>query len=141
MIKKIHVAAVFTAASLLVAACGSDDDNASTTAAVSGDTTASADTAAPSDDTTAPAETAAPSDDTVSLTTGGDITIHMVTHSDDGPFWSVVKRGAEQAAKDLGITVVWDASNNDPAKQVQLIEPPSPRAQAASPRRCPAPIS
>ena len=46
----------------------------------------------------------------------------MVTHSDDGPFWSVVKRGAEQAAKDLGITVVWDASNNDPAKQVQLID-------------------
>jgi simple sugar transport system substrate-binding protein len=122
VIKKIHVAALFTAASLFVASCGSDSNNTSTSAAPSGDTTASADTAAPSGDTTAPAESAAPTDDTVSLTTGGDITIHMVTHSDDGPFWSVVKRGAEQAAKDLGITVVWDASNNDPAKQVQLID-------------------
>jgi simple sugar transport system substrate-binding protein len=46
----------------------------------------------------------------------------MVTHSDDGPFWSVVKRGADQAASDLGITVVWLASNNDPEKQVQDIE-------------------
>jgi simple sugar transport system substrate-binding protein len=120
--KKIHVAAIVAAASLFVASCGSDDDNASTSAAPSGDTTASAETAAPSGDTTAPAETAAPSGDTVALTTGGDITIHMITHSDDGPFWKVVKKGAEQAAKDLGITVVWDASNNDPAKQVQLID-------------------
>jgi simple sugar transport system substrate-binding protein len=122
VIKKIHVAAVVAAASLFVAACGSDSDKASTSAAPSGDTTASADTAAPSGDTAAPAETAAPSGDTVALTTGSDITIHMITHSDDGPFWKVVKRGAEQAAKDLGITVVWDASNNKPDVQAQMID-------------------
>jgi simple sugar transport system substrate-binding protein len=124
VMKRIHLVAVFAAASLLVASCGSDDDNATSSVAPAGDTAAPAgDTAAPSDDTTAPSgDTAAPSDDTVALTAGGDITIHMVTHSDDGPFWSVVKRGAEQAAKDLGLTMVWAASNNDPTKQVQLVD-------------------
>ncbi|MDP9463833.1 MAG: sugar ABC transporter substrate-binding protein [Actinomycetota bacterium] len=121
--KKIHVAAIFAVASLLVAGCGGDDDDASSSVAPSGDTAAStADTAASADTAAPTADTAAPADDTVALTTGGDITIHMVTHSDDGPFWSVVKRGADQAAADLGITVVWAASNNDPAKQVQLVD-------------------
>jgi simple sugar transport system substrate-binding protein len=121
--KKIHVAAALAAASLLIAACGSDSPKSSTTAAPSGGTAAPAATAAPSGDTAAPSgDTAAPAGDTVALTNSSDITIHMITHSDDGPFWKVVKKGAEQAAKDLGITVVWDASNNDPAKQVQLID-------------------
>ena len=31
----------------------------------------------------------------------------MITHSDDGPFWSVLKRGAEAAAADVGVTLVW----------------------------------
>ncbi|MEI2705805.1 MAG: sugar ABC transporter substrate-binding protein [Ilumatobacteraceae bacterium] len=52
----------------------------------------------------------------------GAITIAMVTHSDDGVFWSVVKKGAEAAAKDLGIDLKWEASNNDSAKQAQMIE-------------------
>ncbi len=46
----------------------------------------------------------------------------MITHSDDGPFWSVVKRGMEAAGEDLGVTVVWSPSVNDPNVQVQLIE-------------------
>jgi simple sugar transport system substrate-binding protein len=119
--KKTHAIAALAAASLLMTACGSDSPKTSTSAAPSGGS--SADTAAPAGDTVAPSgDTAAPSGDTVALTKAGDITIHMITHSDDGPFWSVVKRGAEQAGKDLGVTVVWDASNNDPAKQVQLID-------------------
>lgn len=52
---------------------------------------------------------------------GGDLTFHMVTHSDDGPFWTVVQRGAEAAAEDLGVELVWLGSNNDPEAQVQLI--------------------
>ena len=121
--KKIHLVAAVAAASLLVAACGSDK-NSSTSAAPSGSTAASAAaTSAPASDTSAAgAATSAPAGDTVALTAASDITIHMITHSDDGPFWKVVKKGAEQAAHDLGITVVWDASNNDPAKQVQMID-------------------
>jgi simple sugar transport system substrate-binding protein len=62
----------------------------------------------------------APKDDS-----GGDdvqLTIAMVTHSDEGSFWSVVKKGAEQAAKDQGVKLVWSPSNNDPEKEAQLID-------------------
>jgi simple sugar transport system substrate-binding protein len=45
----------------------------------------------------------------------------MVTHSDEGSFWSVVKKGAEQAAKDEGVKLIWSPSNNDPQKEAQLI--------------------
>ena len=46
----------------------------------------------------------------------------MVTHSDEGSFWSVVKKGAEQAAKDEGVKLIWSPSNNDPQKEAQLID-------------------
>ena len=59
---------------------------------------------------------------TVSLAQGTDLTFHMVTHADDGVFWSVVKKGSEDAAAALGVTMVWSPSNNDPEKQVQDIE-------------------
>ncbi len=58
----------------------------------------------------------------VSLTQGGDITIAMVTHSDEGSFWSVVKKGAEAAAKSEGVTLKWSPSDNDPEREAQLID-------------------
>jgi simple sugar transport system substrate-binding protein len=60
--------------------------------------------------------------DSVSLTQKKDITIAMVTHGDGGSFWSVAKKGAEQAAKDMGVTLKYSESNNDPEEQAQLIE-------------------
>ena len=51
-----------------------------------------------------------------------DLTFAMVTHSDEGSFWSVVKKGAEQAAKDEGVKLIWSPSNNDPQKEAQLID-------------------
>jgi simple sugar transport system substrate-binding protein len=62
------------------------------------------------------------SDDSVDLTQESDVTIAMVTHGDGGSFWSVAKKGAEDAARDLGITVEYSESNNDPEEQAQLIE-------------------
>jgi simple sugar transport system substrate-binding protein len=50
------------------------------------------------------------------------ITLAMVTHGDGGTFWSVAKKGALQAAKDLGLTVRYSESNNDPKRQSQLID-------------------
>ena len=50
------------------------------------------------------------------------ITIAMVTHGDGGSFWTVAKKGALQAAKDLGVTVRYSESNNDPKRQSQLID-------------------
>jgi simple sugar transport system substrate-binding protein len=58
----------------------------------------------------------------VDLTQGSGLTFAMVTHSDEGSFWSVVKKGAEQAAKDEGVKLIWSPSNNDPQKQAQLID-------------------
>ena len=72
------------------------------------------------DDTATKTRTAAAT--TSQLTQGSDLTIAMVTHSDEGSFWSVVKKGAEQAAKDQGVKLVWSPSNNDPEKEAQLID-------------------
>jgi simple sugar transport system substrate-binding protein len=62
------------------------------------------------------------SSDNVNLTQGSNLSIAMVTHSDEGSFWSVVKKGAQQASKDLGVKLIWSPSNNDPQKQAQLID-------------------
>jgi simple sugar transport system substrate-binding protein len=59
---------------------------------------------------------------TVNQTQGSGMTVAMVTHSDEGSFWSVVKKGAEAAAKAEGVKLVWSPSNNDPQKQAQLID-------------------
>jgi simple sugar transport system substrate-binding protein len=58
----------------------------------------------------------------VNLTQGSGMTIAMVTHSDEGSFWSVVKKGAQAAAKAEGVKLIWSPSNNDPQKQAQLID-------------------
>jgi simple sugar transport system substrate-binding protein len=60
--------------------------------------------------------------DNVELTQGSNFTFAMVTHSDEGSFWSVVKKGAQQAAKDEGVKLIWSPSNNDPQKEAQLID-------------------
>jgi simple sugar transport system substrate-binding protein len=129
MRKMRTVLASFAAFSLVLAACGGDDDdNASSSGsaeATGGGTAAPATTAAA--ETSGTSATAAESgtaggSDTVTAEQGTDLTFHMITHSDDGPFWSVVHRGMDAACEDLGVTCVWMASNNDPGKQVSLIE-------------------
>jgi simple sugar transport system substrate-binding protein len=81
--------------------CGGSNNNSTSTAA-SGSSTAKS-----------PAN--------VDLTQGSNLKFAMVTHSDEGSFWSVVKKGAQQAAKDEGVQLIWSPSNNDPQKQAQLI--------------------
>jgi simple sugar transport system substrate-binding protein len=102
------------ALSLVAAACGGDDDSSSDT--VSGGTTGET-TGETTGDTTG-----ATTGDTVDASQGSGLTFHMVTHSDDGPFWSVVKRGMDAACADLKVDCVWLPSNNDPEKQVQDID-------------------
>jgi simple sugar transport system substrate-binding protein len=60
--------------------------------------------------------------DGVTLTQGSGLTFAMVTHSDEGSFWSVVKKGAEAAAKAEGVKLIWSPANNDPQKEAQLID-------------------
>ncbi|NNF62768.1 MAG: substrate-binding domain-containing protein [Acidimicrobiia bacterium] len=98
--KRYRLAAIVFAFMVLAAACGGTEST-ETTAAGSEPT-----------DTTA----------TVDLNQGSDLTFHMVTHSDDGTFWSVVKKGMEDACTALGVNCVWSPSFNDPSKQVSDIE-------------------
>lgn len=127
MRKLRKLAAPAVALSLVLAACGGDDDDtadgedtaASDDAGDAGDEPADAgDGDEPADDGGEPADDG----DSVDASQGGDLTFHMITHSDDGPFWTVVKRGADAAAEDLGVEVVWLGSNNDPEAQVQFID-------------------
>lgn len=47
----------------------------------------------------------------------------VITHGAAGDtFWDVVKKGAEQAGTDEGVTVTYRDSNGDPARQSQLID-------------------
>src|SRR3954453_12168994 len=47
----------------------------------------------------------------------------VITHGAPGDtFWDVVKKGAEKAGSDEGVTVNYQASGGDPAKQAQLID-------------------
>src|SRR3954470_16698763 len=54
----------------------------------------------------------------------GSIKVAVVTHGDTGSFWSVFKKGVDQAAKDLkgrGVSVTQVYANNDVARQVSGI--------------------
>ena len=94
---------------LFATACSSDKKSVSETTAAGSATTAAAaaTTAAGSETTAAGSETTTggSTTETVDATEGQDITIAVITHGDDGVFWSVAQKGAEQAGKDLGITV------------------------------------
>jgi len=53
--------------------------------------------------------------------TGSSIKVAVVTHGDTGSFWSVFKKGVDQAARDLkgrGVSVTQVYANNNVAKQV-----------------------
>jgi simple sugar transport system substrate-binding protein len=97
--------AVLAIAALVAAGCGNNDKdkNGNSTNASSSTTNSS-------------------SSQQVNLTQGSGLTFAMVTHSDEGSFWSVVKKGAQQAAKDEGVKLIWSPSNNDPQKEAQLID-------------------
>ena len=57
----------------------------------------------------------------LAASSAGSIKIAVVTHGDTGSFWSVFKKGVDQAAKDMksrGVSVTQVYANNDVAKQV-----------------------
>ena len=62
------------------------------------------------------------SDDEGGSSDGAEMKLCMYTHGDGGGFWSVVKKGAEKAADDLGVELDYQESNNDAEAQAQLIE-------------------
>lgn len=119
MTKRFKLLALLLAVFMIAAACSSDDDDAGGDTDT-GDTADAGDT--DSGDGDADSGDSDDSGDQVDQTQGGDLTFYMITHSDDGPFWSVLKRGAEAAAADVGVELVWQGSNNDPAVQASDID-------------------
>ena len=117
------------ALSLIFVACTGDDDDDSSATEVAADTTAAGGTEATeategtADEatTTGGAETSAPGD-TVDVVQGEDLVFHVITHGDDGVFWSVVQTATEAAAADYGVTVNYFGSTNDAEAQSQAIE-------------------
>ncbi len=136
--KKFSWLAILLAFTLIAAACGSDaaDDAAGSSGDDSSEDTGSSDDGAEEeameDEDDAPVEeedamededdAPAEEEDEVDLSQGGDLTFHMITHSDDGPFWSVVKRGMDAACADVGVNCVWMPGNNDPGQMVSDID-------------------
>ena len=78
---------------LALAACGGSSDSTSDTAATKNAT----------------------------VTAGEDITIAVITHGDDGVFWSVAQKGAEAAGAALGITMKYQGANNNAQDQAQML--------------------
>ncbi len=122
--------ASFAALGLFATACSSDSDDTASTSAPAG---TSAATEASTAETDAPATTAGTEEttaettgestaETVEATEGEDVTIAVITHGDDGVFWSVAQKGAEQAGEDLGITVNYQGANNDGATEAGYID-------------------
>ena len=97
--KNMRWLAMLLALVMVAAACGSDT---STEEAAAGDSDSG--------------------EEAVEATQGGDLTFYMITHSDDGPFWTVVKNGAEAAAADVGVNLEWKPGVNDAATMVTDIE-------------------
>jgi simple sugar transport system substrate-binding protein len=127
MKKSYQVVALAAVVAIAATGCSSSKTTTATTAAAAATTAAPAATTAAAAATTAAAAAttaAAPAATTaaaVKATAGKDITIAVITHSDGGVFWSVFKKGAEQAGKDLGITVKEQGSNNNGVKQAEMI--------------------
>lgn len=92
---------------MVFAGCGGGDDSSDAAKTSSGASTAASPAAGKED---------------VELTAGRDLTIAMVTHGDGGSFWAVAKKGAEQAAEDMGVKLNYTESDNDPQKQAQMID-------------------
>ena len=93
-IRKTWGAVLGASALLALAACGGSSDSASEDAV---------------------------SEDTAEVTAGEDITIAVITHGDDGVFWSVAQKGAEAAGAALGITMNYQGANNNAQDQAQMI--------------------
>ncbi len=118
--KKMSWLAMLLALVMVTAACGSSDDDAADDSSGGSEDTTEETTA--TDDGDSDDGDAMEEGDEVDLSQGTDLTFYMITHSDDGPFWSVLKRGAEAAAADVGVEMVWQGSNNDANVQAEFID-------------------
>jgi simple sugar transport system substrate-binding protein len=107
------VGAILTVGALVLTACGGDDDDGEDSAPTGVD-----------DTTSGSGSGTGGTGDTVDLTQGSDVTIEVVTHGQaSDPFWSVFKKGVDDAAKELGVTANYSAPDTfDMVAMAQLID-------------------
>jgi rhamnose transport system substrate-binding protein len=115
----------------LLAACGAATPSASPTSAPAAATSAPAATAAPAEATTAPAEatsapaeaTSAPAEATSApAASAGGQTYVLVPKNLGNPYFDTANKGAQEAAKDLGVTVTYQGpAQADATQQIQLL--------------------
>jgi len=74
------------------------------------------------EDTTDTAASTTDNSGTEEAVVTSDIKVCVYTHGDGGTFWSVAQAGAEQAGADLGITIDYQGSINDSARQAATID-------------------
>ncbi len=120
--RKMRWLAMLLALVMLAAACGSDGESAEESTDDGGSDETAEESTDDGEEEEEAADAGGDEEEPVADLQGSDLTFHMITHSDDGPFWSVVKRGADAAAEDLGVEVVWNPGNNDPGQMVTDIE-------------------
>jgi simple sugar transport system substrate-binding protein len=113
--KKTRVLFASLAALALVATSCSSDDNGNEVSGTTASTTGGT-------ESTTGGSTEASTAETVEATEGQDITIAVITHGDNGVFWSVAQKGAEQAGADLGITVKYQGADNDGAVEAGYVD-------------------
>ncbi len=114
--------ASLAAMGLFATACSSDDKDTAGPATSAATTASDAPGTTAGSDATTASSTGESTAETVDATAGGDVTIAVITHGDDGVFWSVAQKGAEQAGEDLGITVNYQGANNDGATEAGYID-------------------
>ncbi len=117
MMKRFKWLTLLLACVLFAVACSGSDTPQTADDAAADDSGDTSNTTTTTDD-----GSDAGSEEDVALAQGSGLTFHMITHSDDGPFWSVVKAGAEAAAADVGVELVWMPGDNDRAQMVIDIE-------------------
>ena len=129
MKRRFRVAgALVAAAAFALAACSSADEskNTSPNSVAGGGAATTSGGATTAGSTSGGATTAGTtgSSGTVELTQGGGLSIEVVTHGQaSDPFWSVVKKGVEDAAKVTGATVNYSApATSDMVQMSQLID-------------------
>ncbi|MEJ7720068.1 MAG: substrate-binding domain-containing protein [Ilumatobacteraceae bacterium] len=107
------VGAILTVGALVLTACGGDDDDGEDSAPTGVD-----------DTTSGSGSGTGGTGDTVDLTQGSDVTIEVVTHGQaSDPFWSVFKKGVDDAAEELGVTANYSAPDTfDMVAMAQLID-------------------
>jgi simple sugar transport system substrate-binding protein len=118
MKSRLRIGSLVAASALVLAACSSSEESGGGGGGGTSPASAAGGTEATS------AGTSGGASDTVQLTQASDVNIEVVTHGQaSDPFWSVVKKGVDDAAKMTGAQVNYSAPDTfDMVKMSQLID-------------------